>query len=88
MNLSDRQLQMFRDSTEDHRLDIIAGQIKRVRACYTKRCKASESALTNSCARKGIRGGRNTTLNAKLAQACEAYDKEVSVLKEYIKALW
>ena len=87
MNLLDRQLQMFRESPEDHRLAVIAGQIKRVRACYTKRCKASESALTNSCARKGIRGGRNTTLNAKLAQACEAYDKELSVLKEYIKAL-
>ena len=87
MNLLDRQLQMFRDSTEDHRLAIIAGQVKRVRACYSKRCKASESALNNSCARKGIRGGRNTTLNAKLAQACEAYDKEVSVLKEYIKSL-
>ena len=87
MNLLDRQLQMFRDSTEDHRLSVIAGQIKRVRACYAKRCKASESALTNSCARKGIRGGRNTTLNAKLAQACEAYDKELLVLKEYIKVL-
>ena len=87
MNLLDRQLQMFRDSTEDHRLAIIAGQIKRVRACYSKRLKASESALNNSCARKGIRGGRNTTLNAKLAQACEAYDKELSVLKEYLKLL-
>ena len=87
MNLLDRQLQMFRDSTEDHRLAIIAGQIKRVRACYSKRRKASESALTNSCPRKGIRGGRNTTLNAKLAQACEAYDKELLVLKEYIKLL-
>lgn len=87
MNLLDRQLQMFRESTEDHRLAVIAGQIKRVRACYSKRCKASESALTNSCPRKGIRGGRNTTLNAKLAQACEAYDKELLVLKEYIKAL-
>ena len=87
MNLLDRQLQMFRDSTEDHRLAVIAGQIKRVRACYTKRCKASESALTNSCPRKGIRGGRNTTLNAKLAQACEAYDKELLVLKIYVKSL-
>ena len=87
MNLLDRQLQMFRDSTEDHRLAIIAGQIKRVRACYSKRNKASDSALTNSCARKGIRGGRNTTLNAKLAQACEAYDKELLVLKEFIKAI-
>ena len=87
MNLLDRQLQTFQDSTEANRLDIIAGQIKRVRACYTKRCKASESALTNKCPRKGIRGGRNTTLNAKLAQACEAYDKELLVLKEYIKAL-
>ena len=87
MNLLDRQLQMFRESPEDHRLAVIAGQIKRVRACYTKRCKASESALINSCARKGIRGGRNTTLNAKLAQACEAYDKELLVLKEYIKVL-
>ena len=87
MNLLDRQLQMFRESAEDHRLAVIAGQIKRVRACYTKRCKASESALTNSCPRKGIRGGRNTTLNAKLAQACEAYDKELLVLKEYIKLL-
>ena len=87
MNLLDRQLQMFRESTEDHRLAVIAGQIKRVRACYSKRCKASESALTNSCPRKGIRGGRNTTLNAKLAQACEAYDKELSVLKEYAKML-
>ena len=87
MNLLDRQLQMFRESAEDHRLAVIAGQVKRVRACYTKRCKASESALTNSCPRKGIRGGRNTTLNAKLAQACEAYDKELSVLKEYIKAI-
>ena len=87
MNLLDRQLQMFLDSTEDHRLAVLAGQIKRVRACYTKRCKASESALTNSCPRKGIRGGRNTTLNAKLAQACEAYDKELLVLKEYIKSL-
>ena len=87
MNLLDRQLQMFRESTEDHRLAVIAGQIKRVRACYSKRCKASESALTNSCPRKGIRGGRNTTLNAKLAQACETYDKELLVLKEYIKAL-
>ena len=87
MNLLDRQLQMFRESAEDHRLAVIAGQIKRVRACYSKRCKASESALTNSCPRKGIRGGRNTTLNAKLAQACEAYDKELLVLKEYIKSL-
>ena len=87
MNLLDRQLQMFRDSTDSERLAIIAGQVKRVRACYTKRLKASESALNNSCARKGIRGGRNTTLNAKLAQACEAYDKELSVLKEYIKLL-
>ena len=87
MNLLDRQLQMFRDSTDSERLAIIAGQVKRVQACYTKRCKASESALTNSCPRKGIRGGRNTTLNAKLAQACEAYDKELLVLKEYIKAL-
>ena len=87
MNLLDRQLQMFKESTEGHRLAIIAGQIKRVRACYTKRCKASESALTNSCPRKGIRGGRNTTLNAKLAQACEAYDKELFVLKEFIKLL-
>ena len=87
MNLLDRQLQMFRDSTEDRRLDVIAGQVKRVRACYTKRCKASESALTSSCARKGIRGGRNTTLNAKLAQACEAYDKELLILKIYIKSL-
>ena len=87
MNLLDRQLQMFRESAEDHRLAIIAGQVKRVRACYSKRCKASESALTNSCPRKGVRGGRNTTLNAKLAQACEAYDKELLVLKEYIKAL-
>ena len=88
MNLLDRQLQLFRESPEDHRLAIIAGQIKRVRACYTKRCKASESALTNSCSRKGIKGGRNTTLNAKLAQACEAYDKELLVLKEYTKMLW
>ena len=87
MNLLDRQLQMFRESAEDHRLAVIAGQVKRVRACYSKRCKASESALTNSCPRKGIRGGRNTTLNAKLAQACEAYDKELLVLKEYIKAI-
>ena len=87
MNLLDRQLQMFRESPEAHRLDIIAVQIKRVRACYTKRCKASESAITNSCARKGVRGGRNTTLNSKLAQACEAYDKELLVLKEYIKLL-
>ena len=87
MNLLDRQLQMFRESPEDHRLAVIAGQVKRVRACYSKRCKASESALTNSCARKGIRGGRNTTLNSKLAQACEAYDKELLVLKEYIKAI-
>ena len=87
MNLLDRQLQTFQESTEDHRLAIIAGQVKRVRACYSKRCKASESALTNSCPRKGIRGGRNTTLNAKLAQACEAYDKELLVLKEYIKAI-
>ena len=87
MNLLDRQLQMFRDSTEDHRLAIIAGQIKRVRACYSKRGKASESALTNSCPRKGIRGGRNTTLNARLAQACEAYDKELLILKLYIKSL-
>ena len=87
MNLLDKQLQLFRESPEDHRLAILAEQIKRVRTCYAKRCKASESALTNSCARKGIRGGRNTTLNAKLAQACEAYDKELSVLKEYIKAI-
>ena len=87
MNLLVRQLQMFRESPEDHRLVIIAGQIKRVRACYAKRCKVSESALTNNCPRKGIRGGRNTTLNAKLAQACEAYDKELLVLKEYIKVL-
>ena len=87
MNLLDRQLQMFRESPEDHRLAVLAGQIKRVRACYSKRCKASESALTNSCPRKGIRGGRNTTLNAKLAQACEAYDKELLVLKEYTKML-
>ena len=87
MNLLDRQLQRFRESPEDHRLAVLAEQIKRVRACYSKRLKASESALTNSCARKGIRGGRNTTLNAKLAQACEAYDKELLVLKEYIKAI-
>ena len=87
MNLLDKQLQLFRESPEDHRLAILAEQIKRVRACYSNRCKASESALNNSCARKGIRGGRNTTLNAKLAQACEAYDKELSVLKEYIKAI-
>ena len=87
MNLLDRQLQMFRESAEDHRLAVIAGQVKRVRACYSKRCKTSESALTNSCARKGIRGGRNTTLNAKLAQACEAYDKELLILKVYIKSL-
>ena len=87
MNLLDRQLQAFRESPEDHRLAVLAEQIKRVRACYSKRCKASESALTNSCARKGIRGGRNTTLNAKLAQACEAYDKELLVLKIYIKSL-
>lgn len=87
MNLLDRQLQWFRESPEDHRLTILAEQLKRVRACYSKRCKASESALNNSCARKGIRGGRNTTLNAKLAQACEAYDKELLILKEYIKAI-
>ena len=87
MNLLDRQLQMFRESPEAYRLDIIAGQIKRVRACYTKRHKASESALTNSCPRKGTRGGRNTTLNAKLAQACEAYDNELLVLKQYTKML-
>ena len=87
MNLLDRQLQWFRESPEDHRLALLAEQIKRVRACYTKRLRASESALANSCARKGIRGGRNTTLNAKLAQACEAYDKELLVLKEYIKAI-
>ena len=87
MNLLDRQLQWFRESPEDHRLAVIAEQIKRVRACYSKRLKASESALNNSCARKGIRGGRNTTLNAKLAQACEAYDKELLVLKIYVKSL-
>lgn len=87
MNLLDRQLQTFQDSTDSERLSIIAGQVKRVRACYTKRCKASESALTNRCPRKGARGGRNTTLNAKLARACEAYDKELLVLKVYIKSL-
>jgi len=87
MNLLDRQLQIFRESPEEHRLAVLVGQIKRVRACYAKRLKASESALANSCARKGIRGGRNTTLNAKLAQACEAYDKELLVLNEYTKML-
>ena len=87
MSLLDRQLQLFRESPEGHRLAVLAEQIKRVRACYSKRCKASESALNNSCARKGIRGGRNTTLNAKLAQACEAYDKELLVLKQYTKML-
>ena len=87
MNLIDRQLQMFRESLESERLVIISEQVRRVRACYTKRLRASESALTNSCARKGIRGGRNTTLNAKLAQTCEAYDKELLVLKEYNKML-
>ena len=87
MNLLDRQLQVFHESPESERLVIISEQVKRVRACYAKRLKASESALTNSCARKGIRGGRNTTLNAKLAQACEAYDRELLVLKLYIKSL-
>ena len=87
MNLLDRQLLQFHESPESERLVIISEQVRRVQACYSKRCKASESALNNSCARKGIRGGRNTTLNAKLAQACEAYDKELLVLKEYIKAI-
>ena len=87
MNLLDRQLQMFRESSEGLRIAMLFEQVRRVRACYAKRLKASESALTNSCARKGIRGGRNTTLNAKLAQACEAYDKELLVLKEYTKML-
>lgn len=87
MNLLDRQLQMFREGSEGLRITMLFEQVKRVRACYAKRLKSSESALTNSCARKGIRGGRNTTLNAKLAQACEAYDKELLVLKEYTKML-
>lgn len=87
MNLLDRQLQMFSEGSEGLRITILFEQVKRVRACYVKRLKASESALANSCARKGIRGGRNTTLNAKLAQACEAYDKELLVLKEYTKML-
>ena len=87
MNLLDRQLQMFRESPEGLRITMLFEQVRRVRACYAKRLKASESTLNNSCARKGIRGGRNTTLNAKLAQACEAYDKELLVLKEYTKML-
>ena len=87
MNLLDRQLQMFREGSEGLRIAMLFEQVKRVRACYAKRLKAGESALTNSCARKGIRGGRNTTLNAKLAQACEAYDKELLVLKLYVKSL-
>lgn len=87
MNLLDRQLQIFRESSEGLRIAMLFEQVRRVRACYAKRIKASESALANSCARKGIRGGRNTTLNAKLAQACEAYDKELLVLKLYIKSL-
>ena len=87
MNLLDRQLQMFREGSEGLRITMLFEQVRRVRACYTKRLKVSESALTNSCARKGIRGGRNTTLNAKLAQACEAYDMELLVLKEYTKML-
>lgn len=87
MNLLDRQLQMFSEGSEGLRITMLFEQVKRVRACYAKRLKASESALANSCARKGIRGGRNTTLNAKLAQACEAYDKELLVLKEYTKML-
>lgn len=87
MNLLDRQLQLFREGSEGLRITMLFEQVRRVRSCYTKRIKASESALANSCARKGIRGGRNTTLNAKLAQACEAYDKELLVLKEYTKML-
>ena len=87
MNLLDRQLLQFHESPESERLIIISEQVRRVRACYAKRLRASESALSNSCARKGIRGGRNTTLNAKLAQACEAYDRELLVLKLYIKSL-
>ena len=87
MNLIDRQLLQFHESPESERLVIISEQVRRVRACYAKRLRASESALSNSCARKGIRGGRNTTLNAKLAQACEAYDRELLVLKLYIKSL-
>ena len=87
MNLLDRQLQMFHEGSEGLRITMLFDQVRRVRSCYTKRIKASESALANSCARKGIRGGRNTTLNAKLAQACEAYDKELLVLKEYTKML-
>ena len=87
MNLLDRQLLQFHESPESKRLVIISEQVRRVRACYAKRLRASESTLSNSCARKGIRGGRNTTLNAKLAQACEAYDKELLVLKEFVKAI-
>ena len=87
MNLLDRQLQMFREGSDGLRIAMLFEQVRRVRACYTKRLKASESALANSCARKGVRGGRNTTLNAKLAQACEAYDKELLVLKLYVKSL-
>ena len=87
MNLLDRQLQLFQENPESERLVMISKQVRRVRACYTKRLSASESALNNSCARKGVRGGRNTTLNARLAQACEAYDKELLILKEYTKML-
>ena len=87
MNLLDKQLQIFREGSEGLRIAMLFEQARRVRACYAKRLKASESALNNSCARKGIRGGRNTTLNAKLAQACEAYDKELLVLKLYVKSL-
>lgn len=45
--------------------------------------KASKSYLSHNDVNKGTRGGRHSTLSAKLDNACEAYE----TAKEYLETL-
>lgn len=75
------QQEHFLSLSEEEKIKLVAMAAANVRKNYTVRQKASDSAYNYNGDRTGIRGGRRTTLDAKLSTACRVYDESVEYLK-------
>jgi len=75
----------FQSSNPEERLKLLLAQTCVVKTSLERREKASNSYLSYSGARTGIRGGRRSTLDANLQRACEYYTEANELLQEYMK---
>ena len=82
-----RLMSYFKALSDAEKVEMIKKQGQQLSRAYKSRERASQALLNHTGARTGVRGGKRTSLDAKLTNYCEIYDDTLEMLKLMTKEL-